>query len=152
MKNPPCPPPVLFSHPTLLDCHNRRERIFSFNGAPHTEEPGSKLPSKLQRRKLQEWKRCLKTGSTHPTEKASSMGDLPLRVQRLGSLVGQVEAEISSNSNLLSWVQRPTPSRQGELEHHRLVPIPAPVPGPSLNTLPSSSGRPEDNLPQNYAE
>ncbi len=139
------PGPVL--SPTLLDGHNRRERIFSFDGDPHAEEPGSKLPSKLQRMSSKNGKEVLKTGSTQPTEKASSMGDLPLRVQRLGSLVGQVEAENQLQLKPLKLGLEAHTQSAEELDHHRLVPIPAPAPGPSLNPLPSSSVRPEENLP-----
>uniref|UniRef100_A0A673FH70 Inward rectifier potassium channel C-terminal domain-containing protein n=1 Tax=Sinocyclocheilus rhinocerous TaxID=307959 RepID=A0A673FH70_9TELE len=60
-------------------------------------------------------------------EKSSLPSPRPLKPLKLGS-----EAHTQS---------------AGELEHHRLVPIPAPVPGPSLNPLPASSGRPEDILP-----
>ncbi len=139
------PGPVL--SPTLLDGHNRRERIFSFDGDPHAEEPGSKLPSKLQRMSSKNGKEVLKTGSTQPTEKASSMGDLPLRVQRLGSLVGHVEAENQLQLKPLKLGSEAHTQSAEELDHHRLVPIPAPAPGPSLNPLPSSSVRPEENLP-----
>lgn len=147
----PSPGPVLspgpvFS-PTLLNGRSRRERIFSFDGVPLTEEPESKLPSKPQRTTSKNGKEVLKTGSAQPTEKASSTGDLPLSVQRLGSLVGQGEAENHLQLKPFKVVSEAHTRSAGELEHHRLFPIPAPVPGLSLNLLPASSGRPEDNLP-----
>uniref|UniRef100_A0A671K567 Inward rectifier potassium channel C-terminal domain-containing protein n=2 Tax=Sinocyclocheilus anshuiensis TaxID=1608454 RepID=A0A671K567_9TELE len=141
----PSPGPVL--SPTLLDDRSRREHIFSLDGVPHTDEPVTKLPSKLQRMSSKNGKEVLKTGSTLPTEKASSTGDLPLRVQRLGSLVGQAEVENQLQLKTLKLSSETHTQSAGELEHHRLVPIPAPVPGLSLNPLPASSGRPEDNLP-----
>ncbi|XP_077057341.1 G protein-activated inward rectifier potassium channel 1 [Siphateles boraxobius] len=150
----PSPGPVL--SPTLLDSRrerrSRRERIFSFDGAPLTKEPGSKLPSKLQCLTSKNGKEVLKTGSALPTEKACSTGDLPLRVQQLGSLVGQGEAENHLQLKPLKMGSEAHTRSIVDLEHHRLFPITAPVPGPSLNLLPASSGRPEDNLPLNYTE
>lgn len=141
----PSPSPVL--SPTLLDGRSRRERVFSLDGVPLTEEPGSKLPSKLQRMSFKNGKEVLKTGNAQPTEKASSTGDLPLRVQRLGSLVGEGKAENQLQLKPLKMASEAHTQSAGELEHHRLRPVPATVPGPSLNPLPSSSGRPEDNHP-----
>ncbi|XP_052468091.1 G protein-activated inward rectifier potassium channel 1 [Carassius gibelio] len=139
----PSPGPVL--SPTLPGDHSRRERIFSLDGVPHTDESMSRLPSKFQRMSSKNGKEVLKTGSSQAPEKASSTGDLPLRV--LGSLVGQADVENHLQLKLLKLGSEAHTQSAGELEHHRLIPIPAPVPGPSLNPLPASSARPEDNLP-----
>lgn len=141
----PSPGPLL--SPTMIDGHSRRERMFSLDGVPHTEEPVSKLPSKLQRMSSKNGKEVLKPGSTQPTEKASSTGDLPLRVQRLGSLMGHEEPENLLQLKALKMSSEAHTQSAGELEHHRLLSIPAPAQGPNLNLLPASSGRPEDNLP-----
>lgn len=141
----PSPGPIL--SPTLLDGRSRRERIFSLDGVPHSDDPGSKLPSKLQRMSSKNGKEVLKTGSAQPAEKASSTGDLPLRVQRLGSLVGHRETENQLHLKPLKMGSETHTQSAGELEHHRKLSAPAPVPGPNLNLLPGSSSRPEDNLP-----
>ncbi|XP_051968487.1 G protein-activated inward rectifier potassium channel 1-like [Xyrauchen texanus] len=141
----PSPGPLL--SPTMLDIRSRRGRIFSLDGVPQAEELMSKLPSKLQRMSSKNGKDVLKTGSSQPTEKSFSTGDLPLRVQRLGSLVGQGEAENQLLLKALKMGPEAHAQSTGELEYHRLLPVPAPVPGPNLNPLPVTSGRPEDNLP-----
>lgn len=141
----PSPGPLL--SPAMIDGRRRRERIFSLDGVPHAHEPGSKLPSKLQRMSSKNGKEVLKPGITQPTEKASSTGDLPLRVQRLGSLLGQEEPENLLHLKPLKMGSEAHTQSAGELEHHRLLLMTASVPGPNLNSLPMSSGRPEDNLP-----
>ncbi|XP_062859918.1 G protein-activated inward rectifier potassium channel 1 [Trichomycterus rosablanca] len=134
----PSPAPPLT--PTLGDSRNRRERILSLDGGPHTDGTGSRLPSKLQRMSSRNGKEVVKT--TQSTEKNSSTSN----PERLASLAGLEESDhqmktlkLDSESHILA---------AGELEHHRLHPMPTPVPGTNLHQLPLGGGRPEDNLPE----
>ncbi|KAB5555424.1 hypothetical protein PHYPO_G00034070 [Pangasianodon hypophthalmus] len=129
----PSPAPPLT--PTPGDPRSRRERIFSLDGASHTEGTASRLPSKLQRMSSRNGKEAGKASSTQAAEKTSNTGD-PLRLStRLEESNNQMKAE----PHVLS---------AGELEHHRLPLMPTPVPGPNLNQLPAAGGRPEDSLPE----
>lgn len=129
----PSPAPPLT--PTPGDPRNRRDRIFSLDGASHTEAPASRLPSKLQRMSSRNGKEAVKASVTQAAEKTSNTGD-PLRSSsRLEDANNPMKAE----PHILS---------AGELEHHRLPLMPSPVPGPNLNQLPAAGGRPEDNLPE----
>uniref|UniRef100_A0A3B1KJ40 G protein-activated inward rectifier potassium channel 1 n=1 Tax=Astyanax mexicanus TaxID=7994 RepID=A0A3B1KJ40_ASTMX len=147
----PSPAPPLT--PTPGDPRNsRRERIFSLDAAPQ-EEPVSRLPSKLQRMSSRNGKETLKASSgpaaQQASEKASSTGDLPLRIQRVGSFASPEEPGGNQQLNLkpLKISSETHTQSTGELEHHRLTPLPPPIPGPNLNPLPAVGSRPEDNLP-----
>ncbi|XP_066520485.1 G protein-activated inward rectifier potassium channel 1 [Hoplias malabaricus] len=147
----PSPAPPLT--PTLGDPRvSRRERIFSLDCVP-VEESSSRLPSKLQRMSSRNGKEALKAISGPPAqqanEKASSTGDLPLSVQHLGSFASP---EDPAGNQLLQLKPLKVGSEAhtqsaGELEHHRLTPLPPTIPGPNLNPLPVACSRPEDNLP-----
>lgn len=147
----PSPAPPLT--PTPGDSRtSRRERIFSLDAVPQ-EEPTSRLPSKLQRMSSRNGKEALKAssgpGTQQANEKASSTGDLPLRVQGLGSFASPEEAGGNQQLQLkhLKMGSEAHTHSAGELEHHRLTPLAPPIPGPNLNPLPMAGGRPEDNLP-----
>ncbi|KAG9337607.1 hypothetical protein JZ751_028466, partial [Albula glossodonta] len=76
----------------------QRDRVFSMDciDAGGGEERVGRLPSKLQRMSSSgkdELQRKVLKLSSQPTEKASSTGDLPLKLQRLGSVPGQGEAD-----------------------------------------------------------
>lgn len=129
----PSPAPPLT--PTPGDPRNRRERIFSLDGASHTEATASRLPSKLQRMSSRNGKEAVKASGTQAAEKASNAGD-PLRSSARPE---DANNPMKAEPHILS---------AGELEHHRLPLIPTPVPGPNLNQLPAAGGRPEDNLPE----
>ncbi|XP_060795760.1 G protein-activated inward rectifier potassium channel 1 [Neoarius graeffei] len=129
----PSPAPPLT--PTPGDPRSRRERIFSLDGASHTEGTASRLPSKLQRMSSRNGKEAGKASSTQAAEKLSNTGDSLRSSARLEESNNQMKAE----PHVLS---------AGELEHHRLPLIPTPVPGSNLNQLPVVGGRPEDNLPE----
>ncbi|KAK1794521.1 hypothetical protein P4O66_010768 [Electrophorus voltai] len=141
----PSPAPPLT--PTPGDPRGRRERIFSLDGVPVAEGTACRLPSKLQRMSSRNGKGALKAAGAQPAEKASSTGDLPLCVQRLGSLAGPDEPETRLELKALRVSSEAHTQSAGELEHHRPPSVAAPVPGPNLHPLPAPGGRPEDNLP-----
>ncbi|KPP63579.1 G protein-activated inward rectifier potassium channel 1-like, partial [Scleropages formosus] len=128
------PSPLLT--PTLTEGRVRQERVFSAECLDVAEErPAGRLPSKLQRMsssgKEDLQRKVLKLGSAHP-EKASSTGDLPLKLQRLGSGPGPGEAEERLRLRALRVDAGAVTQSTGDLQHH---------------PVPPASGRPEDNLP-----
>ncbi|XP_076154844.1 G protein-activated inward rectifier potassium channel 1 [Alosa pseudoharengus] len=156
----PSPAPITPLSPSFGETRGRRERIFSLGGVSHFEEQGlggGRLPSKLQRMSSRNGKESLRPGAP-PTEKAYSTGDLPLRVQRLGSIPCQpAEAEEQLQLQLRAVVKPGSETHpsggggggvsgggeRGEHDQHRL-PL-ASVPSP--NPMATAGGRPEDNLP-----
>ncbi|KAF6735371.1 G protein-activated inward rectifier potassium channel 1 [Oryzias melastigma] len=97
----------------------RRERLLSADHADHTDDKASRLPMKLQRmssaREDKLWK-GLKMGPALPGGKASSTGDLPLSIHRVGSIpgVGQVKPE-----ELVQLLSTDGDVEEGDLERHR---------------------------------
>lgn len=180
MASLPSPAPATPLSPTLGETRGRRERIFSLGGVSHVEEQGlggGRLPSKLQRMSSRNGKEGLRaggsggggggSGSAQPTEKASSTGDLPLRIQRLGSIPCQpMEAEeqlqLQQRASVAMPVSETHPLQaggggasgnsgaceRGEHDHHRLPMSSTPMPSGSCpNPASTTGGRPEDNLP-----
>ncbi|XP_036395992.1 G protein-activated inward rectifier potassium channel 1 [Megalops cyprinoides] len=132
----PSPAPT----PTLGDARGRRERVFSVDCIDTIEERAvGRLPSKLQRMssgKEDLQRKVLKTGS-QTAERASSTGDLPLKLQRINSVPGQGDAEERLQLRALKVSSEAMTQSTGDLQQHKLPPAP----------LPSAGGRPEDNLP-----
>ncbi|KAK2916531.1 hypothetical protein QQF64_025067 [Cirrhinus molitorella] len=138
----------------LLTPH--RERVFSMDcletgeEGPHPGSASCKLPSKLQkmsssgREDLQ--RKVLRLSSQH-SEKASSTGDLPLKLQRLGSSPGQVDGEARFHLKALKVGFQPMAMSTGDLHQRSLPPTPAAIPTQPHGPPHTPSGRPEDNLP-----
>nr|XP_055047706.1 G protein-activated inward rectifier potassium channel 1 [Misgurnus anguillicaudatus] len=111
-----------------------------------------KLPSKLQkmnssgREELQ--RKVLRLSSQH-SEKASSTGDLPLKLQRLCSSPVQGDGESRFHLKALKVGFQPMAMSTGDLHHRSLPQTPAVTyPHTPLHTpMSSTGGRPEDNLP-----
>ncbi|KAJ8344861.1 hypothetical protein SKAU_G00290540 [Synaphobranchus kaupii] len=137
--------PSPMATPTLC---GGRERLFSADcgDAPAEERAGRPLPGKLQRMsssgKEELQRRALRL-SSQPTERAFSTGDLPLRLQRLGSAPGQGEPDERSKPAALKVGSEPVIQSTGDLQHLGLCPVPAHNPAP----VPFAGGRPEGNLP-----
>jgi len=132
---------------------SRRERLPSADCVDLIEDPTTtitatssssttRLPSKLQRmsstKEEQLW-RGPKAGVSLPGLKASSLGDLPVRIQRLRSSSTPAHGLPEEQLQLLALERE---SGEGEAERQRL-PAPAPCPLP----VPVAGGWPEDNLP-----
>lgn len=142
-----------------------RDRVFSVNCLELGEErvgqsSGSascRLPSKLQRMSSsgkEDLQRKVLRLSSQPSEKASSTGDLPLKLQRLGSSPGQVDGDSRFHLKALKVGFEPMTMTMstGDLHQRSSPPTPAPIPthphAPLHTPLPSAAGgRPEDNLP-----
>lgn len=136
-----------------------REHVFSMDCLEAGEEgagPGSgsascKLPTKLQKmsssgKDLQ--RRVLRLSSLQ-SEKASSTGDLPLKLQRLSSSPGQGDVEARFHLKALKVGFQPLAMSTGDLHQRSLPPTPAVTHSYALPHTPMTSvgGRPEDNLP-----
>ncbi|XP_028842870.1 G protein-activated inward rectifier potassium channel 1 [Denticeps clupeoides] len=109
------------------------ERVFSGDSP---EAPDGRLPSKLQHMSSSgkdDLQRKVLRLASQPAERASSTGDLPLRLQRLASGPGQGDAEGRLHLQALKVGFQPMTQSTGDL-HQR-----------SLATAPG--GRAEDNLP-----
>ncbi|GAA6110024.1 G protein-activated inward rectifier potassium channel 1 [Tachysurus ichikawai] len=134
-----------------------RERVFSVNCLELGEERPSlggsascRLPSKLQRMSSsgkKELPRMVLRLSSQASEKASSTGDLPLKLQRMGSGPGQ-----SDDFHLKALRVEPMTMSTGDLQQRRLPPMPSPITlphnhAPPHTPLPSSGSRMEDKLP-----
>ncbi|XP_034426119.1 G protein-activated inward rectifier potassium channel 1-like [Hippoglossus hippoglossus] len=127
----------------------RRERLLSADYADHAEDQAMRLPSKLQRMsstKEETFWRGLKTGAALPGGKASSMGDLPLSIQRLRSSSIPVtrQAQLEEQVQLLSLDGN---AEEVELEKHRLPAAISTISAPTPVQISMIGGRPEDNLP-----
>ncbi|KAG9350073.1 hypothetical protein JZ751_026426 [Albula glossodonta] len=129
--------------PTLGEARGRRERVFSVDCIDTIEERAGRLPSKLQRMssgKEDLQRKVLKTGS-QPSERASSTGDLPLKLQRIGSVPGQGDAEERLQLRPLKVGSEALTQSTGDLQQHKPLPALAPA------SVHQPAGRPEDNLP-----
>uniref|UniRef100_A0A3B1IQV0 G protein-activated inward rectifier potassium channel 1 n=1 Tax=Astyanax mexicanus TaxID=7994 RepID=A0A3B1IQV0_ASTMX len=141
-----------------------RDRVFSVNclelGEERAAGQGSgsascRLPSKLQRMSSsgkEDLQRKVLRLSSQPSEKACSTGDLPLKLQRMGSSPGQGDGESRFHLKALKVGLEPMTMSTGDLHQRSLPPTPAPIPthpqAPLHSPMPSASGgRPEDNLP-----
>ncbi|KAJ8245937.1 hypothetical protein GJAV_G00261890 [Gymnothorax javanicus] len=139
--------------PTLGEAPERRERVLSVDCIDAVEEPAGKLPSKLQRMssgKDDLQRKVLKTG-WQASERASSTGDLPLKLQRMGSVPGQANGEERLQLRALKTGSEPLTQSTGDLHQHKPLPVSVPAPLPAPVAVPASApqvgGRPEDNLP-----
>ncbi|XP_059413989.1 G protein-activated inward rectifier potassium channel 1-like [Carassius carassius] len=138
-----------------LDTPNR-ERVFSMDCLEAGEDgahPGSascKLPSKLQKMSSsgrEDLQRKVLRLSSQPPEKASSTGDLPLKLQRLGSSPGQADGEARFHLKALKVGFQPMAMSTGDLHQRSLPPTPAAIPTHPHGPPHTPGGRPEDNLP-----
>ncbi|CAL8301673.1 unnamed protein product [Lota lota] len=121
-----------------VDCVNLIEDQITFITSTASSSSTTRLPSKLQRMsssKEEHLWRGPKAGLSLPGVKASSLGDLPLRIQRLRSSSTPAHGRPEEQLRLLALDRE---SGEGEAERQRLPP-PAQVP--------PAAGRPEDNLP-----
>lgn len=133
--------------PTLC---SGRERVFSADcaDAAAEERAGRPLPSKLQRMSSsgkEELQRQALRLSSQPTERASSTGDLPLRLQRIGSVPGQGEPDGRPKLQPLKVGSEPMIQSTGELQHLGLCHVPTHNPAPI--PAPPAGGRLDGNLP-----
>ncbi|KAI7803421.1 G protein-activated inward rectifier potassium channel 1 [Triplophysa rosa] len=136
-----------------------REHVFSMDCLEAGEEgagPGSgsascKLPSKLQKMSSsgKDLQRRVLRLSSQQSEKASSTGDLPLKLQRLSSSPGQGDVEARFHLKALKVGFQPLAMSTGDLHQRSLPPTPAVTHSYALPHTPMTSigGRPEDNLP-----
>lgn len=136
-----------------------RERVFSVNCLELGEEQPSlggstscRLPSKLQRMsssgKEELPKKVLRL-SSQASEKASSTGDLPLKLQRMGS--GPAQSD-DFHLKALRVGFEPMTMSTGDLQQRCLPPMPSPIALPHTHApphtpLPSAGTRMEDKLP-----
>ncbi|XP_016297024.1 G protein-activated inward rectifier potassium channel 1-like [Sinocyclocheilus anshuiensis] len=143
----PLPSPLVTPH---------RERVFSMDCLEAGEDgahPGSascKLPSKLQKMSSsgrEDLQRKVLRLSSQQSEKASSTGDLPLKLQRLGSSPGQVDGEARFHLKSLKVGFQPMAMSTGDLHQRSLPPTPAAIPTHPPGPPHTPGGRPEDNLP-----
>ncbi|XP_056152967.1 G protein-activated inward rectifier potassium channel 1-like [Lampris incognitus] len=152
-SNPLPAAPISPSPPlgTVSATLGRRERLLSVDCGDYVKDQVPRLPSKLQRMsstKEEHFRRGLKTGATPHKGKASSTGDLPLRIQRLRSSSyptgGHGEPEEQVQLLALDG-----DAGEVELVEQRLPPAPNPIaaPAPSSAQIPLVGAWPEDNLP-----
>ncbi|KAL4617754.1 G protein-activated inward rectifier potassium channel 1-like isoform X1 [Arapaima gigas] len=135
--------------PPIVDSHVRKERVFSLDCIDASEErapgpvgTGNRLGRQQRASSGKEGQQrpALSTGPQQ-SERASSTGDLPLQLQRLGSTGDR--AKPGDGRSLGTLQVRPVPMTQstGDLQQARgptaLVPVPLLLPGV----------RPEDSLP-----
>lgn len=136
-----------------------RERVFSVNCLELGEERPSlggsascRLPSKLQRMsssgKEDLPKKVLRL-SSQASEKASSTGDLPLKLQRMGSGPGQSD---DFHLKALRVGFEPMTMSTGDLMQRNLSPMPSPIVLPHTHApphtpVPSAGTRMENKLP-----
>ncbi|XP_048859126.1 G protein-activated inward rectifier potassium channel 1 isoform X1 [Brienomyrus brachyistius] len=121
--------------PTLGEARGRPDRVFSADGLDAADErpAGARLPSKLQRMSTSgkdELQRKVLKLSSHHAEKASSTGDLPLKLQRLGSAPAQGDAEDRLQLRALRVEVGPMTQSTGDLQHHPPPPPALPYPQP----------------------
>ncbi len=109
-----------------------------------------KLPSKLQkmsssgREDLQ--RKVLRLSSQH-SDKASSTGDLPLKLQRLSSSPGHVDGEARFHLKALKVGFQPMAMSTGTSTREVCLPPQRPSPHTPTVLHHTPGGRPEDNLP-----
>ncbi|XP_061561779.1 LOW QUALITY PROTEIN: G protein-activated inward rectifier potassium channel 1-like [Phycodurus eques] len=120
----------------------RRGRLLSADNVEPAEDQATRLPSKLMRmsstREEQLW-RGMKTAVPLPGGKASSMGDLPLSVQRLRSSSIPCRSPGGRPEEQVQLLFLDGDAEQAELERH-IAPA-------AINTIAAAGTRPEDNLP-----
>ncbi|NXN19320.1 KCNJ3 protein, partial [Indicator maculatus] len=124
---------LLMSSPLIAPAvGNSKERNSSVECLDGLEEVGTKLPSKLQKITGREDfpKKLLRMSST-TSEKAYSMGDLPMKLQRISSVPGNSEEKLVSKTTKM--ISDPISQSVADLP-------------PKLQKL-SGGGRMEGNLP-----
>ncbi|NXG59273.1 KCNJ3 protein, partial [Hemiprocne comata] len=124
---------LLMSSPLIAPAvSNSKERNNSVDGLDGLDEVGTKLPSKLQKITGREDfpKKLLRMSST-TSEKAYSMGDLPMKLQRISSVPGNSEEKLVSKTTKM--MSDPISQSVADLP-------------PKLQKL-SGGGRMEGNLP-----
>ncbi|XP_009071808.1 PREDICTED: G protein-activated inward rectifier potassium channel 1 [Acanthisitta chloris] len=124
---------LLMSSPLIAPAvSNSKERNNSVECLDGLDEVGTKLPSKLQKMTGREDfpKKLLRMSST-TSEKAYSMGDLPMKLQRISSVPGNSEEKLVSKTTKM--MSDPMSQSVAELP-------------PKLQRL-SGGGRMEGNLP-----
>ncbi|XP_041122906.1 G protein-activated inward rectifier potassium channel 1 isoform X1 [Polyodon spathula] len=128
--------PSPLTTPSLGNCKNRRDRVFSVDCIDTIEEQANKLPSKLQRMssgKEDLQKKVLRM-SPHNSEKACSTGDLPLKLQRISSVPNHRDVEERLHLKALQGNSEPMTQSTGDLQQ-------------KIQIIQSVGSRPEDNLP-----
>lgn len=139
--------------PTATPHHEHAFTMDCLEAGDEGAGPGScKLPSKLQKMNSsgrEELQRKVLRLSSQQSEKASSTGDLPLKLQRLGSSPVQGDGESRFHLKALKVGFQPMAMSTGDLHHRSLPQTPAVTyPHTPLHTpMSSTGGRPEDNLP-----
>ncbi|NXH10629.1 KCNJ3 protein, partial [Bucco capensis] len=125
---------LLMSSPLIAPAvSNSKERNNSVECLDGLDEVGTKLPSKLQKITGREDfpKKLLRMSST-TSEKAYSMGDLPMKLQRISSVPGNSEEKLVSKTTKM--ISDPISQSVAELP-------------PKLQKLSGGGGRMEGNLP-----
>ncbi|NXI40569.1 KCNJ3 protein, partial [Galbula dea] len=125
---------LLMSSPLIAPAvSNSKERNNSVECLDGLDEVGTKLPSKLQKITGREDfpKKLLRMSST-TSEKAYSMGDLPMKLQRISSVPGNSEEKLVSKTTKM--MSDPISQSVADLP-------------PKLQKLSGGGGRMEGNLP-----
>ncbi|NXN45953.1 KCNJ3 protein, partial [Rhinoptilus africanus] len=125
---------LLMSSPLIAPAvSNSKERNNSVECLDGLDEVGTKLPSKLQKITGREDfpKKLLRMSST-TSEKAYSMGDLPMKLQRISSVPGNSEEKLVSKTTKM--MSDPMSQSVADLP-------------PKLQKLSGGGGRMEGNLP-----
>ncbi|XP_061911674.1 G protein-activated inward rectifier potassium channel 1-like [Entelurus aequoreus] len=127
---------------------SRRGRLLSADHADHMEDQAAKLPSKLQRmsstREEQLW-RGVKSGAALPGGKASSMGDLPLSIQRLRSGSIHAARQGGRQEEQLQLLSLDGDAEEADVDKHRPPSAISTITTPNPSSF--AGGRLEDNLP-----
>ncbi|XP_063174422.1 G protein-activated inward rectifier potassium channel 1 [Candoia aspera] len=125
---------LLMSSPLIAPAvGNSKERNNSIECLDGLDDIGTKLPSKLQKMTGREDfpKKLLRMSST-TSEKAYSMGDLPMKLQRISSVPGNSEEKLVSKTTKM--LSDPMSQSMADLP-------------PKLQKLSGGGGRMEGNLP-----
>ncbi|KAM6467011.1 G protein-activated inward rectifier potassium channel 1 [Python bivittatus] len=125
---------LLMSSPLIAPAvGNSKERNNSIECLDGLDDVGTKLPSKLQKMTGREDfpKKLLRMSST-TSEKAYSMGDLPMKLQRISSVPGNSEEKLVSKTTKM--LSDPMSQSMADLP-------------PKLQKLSGGGGRMEGNLP-----
>ncbi|KAK1798398.1 hypothetical protein P4O66_007862 [Electrophorus voltai] len=131
-----------------------RDRVFSVDCLELSAEPsgcggGARLPSKLQRMSSsgkEELPRKVLRLTLQPCDKASSTGDLPLKLQRTSSGPDPGDhADPRFRLNALKVGFEPMTMSTGDLHQRSLPPTPTPV--PTQPHAPPHARTPSDSLP-----
>ncbi|KPP61295.1 hypothetical protein Z043_120624 [Scleropages formosus] len=131
--------------PSLADGRARKDRIFSLDCIDGAEERGNRIGGQQRASSGREGQRQRPEPRAGPqqSERASSTGDLPLQLQRLGSAAGRGEPGEGRHLGALQVRSVPMTQSTGDLLQARLPPALVPTPLP----LPLPGARPEDSLP-----